>query len=80
MPLFAEKSSRARSTQKTFGVSTDSKKYSLRLWSATVRQRVEEMLGWSGVVMPNGTETLRITLKALAMVWTGSGVLGIAFT
>ena len=69
-----------RSTQNVFGVSADSKKYSLRLWSATVRQRVEEMLGSSGVLMPNGTDALRITLKTLASAFTGSSLLGIAST
>ncbi|CFW46207.1 Uncharacterised protein [Bordetella pertussis] len=52
----------------------------MRLWSATVRQRVDEILGWSGVVMPYGTETLRITLNTLAIASTGSSLLGIAFT
>jgi hypothetical protein len=33
----------------------------LRLWSATVRQRVEEMLG---AVIPNGTDTLRVKIEA----------------
>ena len=75
-PLSGEKSSLVRSTQNTFGVSADSKKYSLRLWSDTVRQRVEEMLGWSGVVMPKGTEVLRITLKALAIEGVGAPPMG----
>jgi len=48
------------------------------LWSATVRQRVEEMFGSSGVLMPNGTDALRITLKTLASAFTGSSALGIA--
>jgi len=34
--------------------------------SATVRQIVEEMLGWSGVVMPSGTLTARCTPMTLA--------------
>jgi alpha-amylase len=37
----------------------------LFFWSDTERQRVEEIWGLSGVVIPNGTETLRITLNTL---------------
>jgi hypothetical protein len=41
----------------------------LSVWSATVRQIVEEMSGWSGVVMPSGTLTERITPRTLATAW-----------
>ena len=74
------KSRAFRSTQKVLGVSADSKKYSLRWWSNTVRQRVEEILGCPGVLMPYGTDTLRITLNTLARALFGFSSLGIAFT
>ena len=44
----------------------------------SVRQRVEEILGSSGVLSPKGTETLRITLKTLATARFGSSNFGIA--
>jgi hypothetical protein len=78
LPVWLEKSTCFRSTQNVFGVNADSKKYSLRLWSATVLQRVDEILGSLGVVMPKGTDTFRMTLNTLASALTGSSSLGIA--
>ena len=69
-----------KSTQKVFGVIADSKKYSFCLWSITERQRVEEMFGSPGVVMPYGTETLRITLNTLASDRRASWFFGTALT
>src|SRR5690554_3172690 len=80
LPVFSEKSIDERSTQKTLGSKTASKKYRRFLWSTSVRQRVEEILGWSVVLMPRGTETLRITLSMLARDSVGLAFWGIAFT
>ena len=41
----------------------------LRLHAALVRQMVDEMFGWFGVVMPSGTPTLRMTLSTDAIAW-----------
>jgi hypothetical protein len=43
-----------------------SKKYLMFLWSAMVRHWVAATFGLPGVVMPSSTETLRMTLSAVA--------------
>jgi hypothetical protein len=75
---FLEKSMSFKLTQKIFGVSADSKKYILFLWSETVLHLVEEIFGSPGVLIPKGTEQLRMTLKTLAIAMRISSVCGIA--
>lgn len=47
------------------GVKADSKKYSMRFWSATVRQRVTGNIRAGQCCQAEGTEVFRMTLKTL---------------
>src|SRR5262249_49318616 len=65
----SEKSRSDSGTQKAFGLVAESKNSTLFFWSQTVRQSVEEMLGFVGWVTPNGTPMERMTLSTLATAW-----------
>src|SRR5262245_31753702 len=64
----SEKSKSDSGTQKALRLVAESNS-TLFLWSQTVRQSVDEMLGFVGWVTPNGTPMDRMTLSTLATAW-----------
>jgi hypothetical protein len=45
-----------------------------------VRQRVDEMFGWSGVLIPKGTDALQMMLNTAAVATSRSSTWGTAST